>query len=167
MDLHVASDGTLVWRGGVLRCAIGRGGLAHDKREGDGATPIGCWPLRRLFYRPDRLAPPVTRLEVRALGHHDGWCDDPDHVDYNRLIPLPHPARHETLWRADGLYDLFVELGYNDDPPRSGLGSAIFLHIATPDYRPTEGCVALALPDLLVLVKACDPSTRLCAHGAP
>ena len=164
MDLQVTSDGTVFWRGAGIRCAIGRGGFSRDKREGDGATPIGCWPLRRLFYRPDRLTPPVTSLEVRALDRNDGWCDDPAHVDYNRLIRLPHPARHERLWRADGLYDLFVELGYNDQPPLPGHGSAIFLHVATPDFSPTEGCVAMALPDLLLLVGSCDPSTRLCVR---
>ena len=39
-------------------------------------------------------------------------------------------------------------LGHNDDPPVPGLGSAIFLHLARPDYGPTEGCIALARPDL-------------------
>jgi L,D-peptidoglycan transpeptidase YkuD (ErfK/YbiS/YcfS/YnhG family) len=44
---------------------------------------------------------------------------------------------------------LIVPLGYNDNPPVTGLGSAIFLHVARDDYAPTEGCVALALVDLL------------------
>lgn len=164
MDMVVTPDGRLTWRGGVMRCAIGRGGLTADKREGDGATPVGCWPLRRLFYRPDRLAPPLTCLEVRALDRNDGWCDDPLHADYNRLIRLPHPARHEFLWRDDGVYDLIVELGYNDGPPVPGRGSAIFLHVARPRYEPTEGCVALSLTDLLRLVGECDPSTRMCVR---
>ena len=36
----------------------------------------------------------------------------------------------------------------------SGKGSAIFLHLARPDYTPTEGCIALALPDLLTTLAA-------------
>jgi L,D-peptidoglycan transpeptidase YkuD (ErfK/YbiS/YcfS/YnhG family) len=63
------------------------------------------------------------------------------------------------MWREDGVYDLVVELGYNDDPVVAGAGSAIFLHLARPDYPPTEGCVALAeadLRDLLRLAKAGD-----------
>ncbi len=55
----------------------------------------------------------------------------------------------KILWRADHVYDLIVPLGYNDDPVVPGKGSAIFMHVAKPDYAPTEGCVALALPDLL------------------
>lgn len=83
-----------------------------------------------------------------ALRPEDGWCDDPAEAAYNRLGPLPCRGSHERLWRPDGLYDLLVELGYNDDPPLAGRGSAIFLHVARPGYLPTEGCVALAEDDL-------------------
>ncbi len=56
---------------------------------------------------------------------------------------------YEKLWRDDDVYDLIVPLGYNDNPPIAGRGSAIFLHVAKPDYAGTEGCVALAKDDLL------------------
>ncbi|MFA7429292.1 MAG: L,D-transpeptidase family protein [Rhodospirillaceae bacterium] len=162
-DLFVHADGRLEIAGRIWRCALGKGGLSTEKREGDGATPVGCFPLRRVFYRPDRLAePPVTGLAVSPLDPADGWCDDPGHPDYNRPVRLPHPARHEVMWRDDGVYDVVVVLGHNDDPPRPGLGSAIFMHVARPGYLPTEGCVALALPDLLEVLKACGPDTRLC-----
>ncbi|MEE8188307.1 MAG: hypothetical protein V3T80_03780, partial [Kiloniellales bacterium] len=65
MDLIVTRDGT-AWRASfgarVCSCAIGRGGVAADKHEGDGATPAGCWPLRRVLFRPDRLRAPETPL---------------------------------------------------------------------------------------------------------
>jgi L,D-peptidoglycan transpeptidase YkuD (ErfK/YbiS/YcfS/YnhG family) len=121
---------------------------AAEKREGDGASPLGCWPARRVFFRPDRGAAPGTGLPVIALRPTDGWCDDADAPSYNRLVTLPCRGSHERLWREDGLYDLIVELGYNDDPPEPGKGSAIFLHIARAGYLPTEGCVALAEADL-------------------
>ncbi len=38
-----------------------------------------------------------------------------------------------------------------------GHGSAVFIHVATPDYAPTEGCVALAAADLLELLENCRP----------
>lgn len=135
---------------------MGKGGLksAGDKREGDGASPIGAWPVRRVYYRPDKGPAPETGLPVIALKPGDGWCDDPDEAFYNRLVPLPCPGSHERLWREDGLYDLVAELGFNDDPVNAGKGSAIFLHVARPGYLPTEGCVALAEPDLrLVLAR--------------
>lgn len=160
--LVVTADGWLRAGDRRLRCALGTGGLSLDKREGDGATPIGAWPLRRVLYRPDRLpAPPRTALPVAPLDPADGWCDDPADAAYNRPVRLPHPARHEVLWRDDGLYDVIVILGHNDDPPVPGAGSAIFLHVARPAYAGTEGCVALALPDLLTVLEDCGPRTVL------
>jgi L,D-peptidoglycan transpeptidase YkuD (ErfK/YbiS/YcfS/YnhG family) len=144
------------------RCAIGAGGAVQDKREGDRATPLGVWPLRRVFYRPDRTAAPNTRQRVISIERPMGWSDDADDpVHYNRLISLPYPGSHEVLWRDDDLYDIVVELGYNDDPPVAGLGSAIFLHVARPDYVPTQGCVALRIDDLRALLAALDPDETL------
>ncbi len=144
---------------GVLRfddqeypCALGRSGVRTEKREGDGATPAGTFPLRQVLYRPDKLSPPACGLPMRALAPTDGWCDDPLHSGYNRLVTLPFNASHEALWRDDNLYDLIVVVGHNDDPPQAGLGSAIFIHCATADYAPTEGCVALAGATLLELL---------------
>ncbi|MFZ4410162.1 MAG: L,D-transpeptidase family protein [Paracraurococcus sp.] len=141
--------GPLAWR-----CALGRGGIRTDKQEGDGATPVGVLPLRRVFYRADRVAPPACRLPVEPLAPADGWCDDPADAAYNKRVTLPHPARHETLWREDGLYDLVGVLGWNDAPVVRGRGSAIFLHLARPDLAPTEGCVALAGRDLRAALAA-------------
>jgi len=53
-------------------------------------------------------------------------------------------------------------LGYNDDPPRPGAGSAIFLHVARAGFEPTEGCVALALADLLPVLGAASSESRVC-----
>lgn len=132
----------------VLRCAIGRGGVRADKSEGDGATPAGLLPLRRVLFRADRVAPPACAVPVEPIAPQDGWCDDPSHPDYNRPVGLPHPARHERLWREDTLYDIVGVLGWNDAPVLRGRGSAIFLHLARPDLAPTEGCIALAEQDL-------------------
>jgi L,D-peptidoglycan transpeptidase YkuD (ErfK/YbiS/YcfS/YnhG family) len=118
-------------------------------------------PLRRLLYRADRLARPRTALESAPLRADDGWCDDPADANYNRPVRRPYPASHEALWRDDGLYDLIVVLGHNDDPVVAGAGSAVFLHVAPPLYGPTAGCVALAVDDLLTLLAACGPGDRL------
>ncbi len=161
MILTVEPVGWLEGPGGRMRCALGRGGVRRDKREGDGATPAGHWPLRRVLYRPDRIAAPPTALPCQAITPEDGWCDDPGDPAYNHPVGLPYAARHERMWRADGLYDLVVVLGYNDDPVVAGLGSAIFLHVARPDYGGTAGCVALALPDLQRVVAAVAPGAAM------
>lgn len=150
------SEGKLEGDGISARCAFGKGGMkpAEEKREGDGASPIGIWPVRRVWYRPDKGPAPETGIPALALRPGDGWCDAPGHPDYNRLIARPFPASHERMWRGDTVYDLVVELGYNDDPPVAGRGSAIFLHVARPGYVPTEGCIGLAEADLrLVLAR--------------
>lgn len=151
-DLVVHPPSILRWRGRHFACAIGRGGVRTDKREGDGATPAGRFPLRRVLYRPDRMAPPRSLLPMTPLSPRDGWCDDPAHPLYNRPLRLPHEARYEELWRADRVYDLIVILGHNDAPVVPGLGSAVFLHVAQPDYAPTAGCVAVAAGDLLTIL---------------
>jgi len=131
--------------GRTVRCAIGKGGTiaAAQKREGDGATPLGIWPIRTALLRPDRVATPATALPWRWLRPNDGWSDDPRDPQYNRPVTHPHPFSAERLWRDDGLYDIILILGHNDAPPVPNHGSAIFLHCATPDFTPTEGCVAL------------------------
>jgi L,D-peptidoglycan transpeptidase YkuD (ErfK/YbiS/YcfS/YnhG family) len=161
MDLLVSGDGTARFADRLVRCALGRGGLSEAKREGDGATPIGAWPLRRLLYRPDRIERPVTGLPATPIGPADGWCDAPADRNYNLPVILPYPASAETLWREDTVYDLIVPLGYNDAPVAPGLGSAIFLHLARDGYLPTEGCVALARPDLLAYLALATPKSRI------
>lgn len=154
MEARIGADG--LWRMGpaLVRAAVGRGGVRADKQEGDGATPAGLLPLRRVLYRADRVRRPRAAVPVSPLAPQDGWCDDPASADYNRPVRLPCPDRHEALWRDDALYDVIAVLGWNDAPPAPGRGSAIFLHVARPDGGPTEGCVALPLPDLLAALGA-------------
>ncbi|MFN3512433.1 MAG: L,D-transpeptidase [Phenylobacterium sp.] len=154
MIFTAMSDGRFDLAGRITRCALGRGGViaAEDKREGDGCTPLGTWTIRRILFRPDKGGRPDTGLPTKALERDDGWCDDPDDPAYNRPVKLPHPARAEAMWREDELYDLVGVLAHNDDPPVPGLGSCIFLHLAKPDYAPTEGCIALSREDMISLL---------------
>jgi L,D-peptidoglycan transpeptidase YkuD (ErfK/YbiS/YcfS/YnhG family) len=167
MDVRVVPNGRVAWQGlaswqGLSRtCALGRGGVCSEKREGDGATPVGAFAFRRALYRADRIAKPVTRLPSDRIFEHDGWCDDPRDPRYNRQVRLPYPASHERLWRDDNIYDLIVVLGHNDSPPVPHAGSAIFLHVARGAFAPTEGCVALALADLLEMIALAGPEDRI------
>lgn len=154
MRARVGPDGMLAMAGFQARAVLGRSGVRAQKQEGDGATPAGLLPLRRVLYRADRVARPHAAVPVAPLAPQDGWCDDPWDGAYNRPVRLPHPARHEALWRADEVYDVVGVLGWNDAPPVRDAGSAIFLHLARPDRAPTEGCIALALADLLAVLAA-------------
>jgi len=144
-------------------CALGKHGVIAQDRgfEGDGKTPAGTYPIRKVFYRPDREEPPVTDLAVEALTPTHGWCDDVESPHYNRLVRLPFGGSHEKMWREDALYDLVVVLGHNDDPPVKGLGSAIFLHVAKDGFKPTLGCVAIEKDALRRFLRQVKPDDRI------
>ncbi|MCB1435938.1 MAG: L,D-transpeptidase family protein [Rhodobiaceae bacterium] len=155
------SDGLLIAAGRAARCRFGRSGRRVRKREGDGASPCGVFALRRIFFRPDRVPRPVSGLPAIAITPRLGWCDDPKSPVYNQLIRLPSPWRHETMWRDDHLYDLCIEIGYNDAPARRGAGSAIFLHLENPQGGPTQGCIAISRRDMARLLPRLGPASRI------
>ncbi len=137
-----------------LDCALGRSGViaVENKTEGDGATPLGRYPVRRVFYRPDKITPPICHLPLDPITPAMGWCDAADHPSYNQLIEKPFGPSHELLWRGDDLYDLILVIGHNDDPPIVGKGSAIFLHVTRGAYEPTEGCASFKIKDFKKLI---------------
>lgn len=139
-----ATRGLLVAGQAVFPCALGRGGISAAKREGDGATPLAAMRILYGYVRRDHGTPGATRLPMAAIRGDLGWCDAPDDRNYNRPVRLPYGAGHETMRRADALYDLCLVLDWNVRPRRRGRGSAIFFHLARPGFPPTEGCVAVA-----------------------
>ncbi|MCE8000780.1 MAG: L,D-transpeptidase family protein [Rhodobiaceae bacterium] len=161
-----ATTGTLTFDGETLPCALGRSGIISNdrKKEGDGATPAGAWPLRYILYRPDRLSEPDTKLARKPISKADGWCDAADDPLYNRPVELPYPASAENLWREDELYNICVVLGHNDDPVQPQKGSAIFFHVAKQEDAElcaTEGCVALPQNQIIRILKKCGPNTKM------
>jgi L,D-peptidoglycan transpeptidase YkuD (ErfK/YbiS/YcfS/YnhG family) len=163
LSLSAASHRGIVRLGGLtFACALGRSGCRARKREGDGATPMGCWRLERVLYRADRVRRPATALPLRRISSSDGWCDAPPDRNYNRPVRHPYPASAERLWREDGLYHLIVVLSHNARPRVRGGGSAVFMHVARPGYLPTEGCIALRRDHLQRLLKRLRPGSRIC-----
>ncbi len=138
-DLVLTRKG-LRFMGRVFPCSIGKGGIRADKREGDGATPVGVHRIVGMVYRPDRMAPPADWAVPIRLG--DLWSDDPEDADYNMMVRAPYMPSHERLSRADPLYDLVLLTDWNWPYAVKGRGSAIFLHRWRRPGFPTEGCVA-------------------------
>jgi L,D-peptidoglycan transpeptidase YkuD (ErfK/YbiS/YcfS/YnhG family) len=163
--LHVRAISPRAVRGlltaGTLRlpCFIGRSGVTWRKREGDGATPAGCFTLRRIMYRNDRIPMPQSRLPKRPITPVDGWCEAPADRNYNRPVRLPYAASRESMARGDALYDIVVILSHNERPRIKGAGSAIFFHLEAA--RPTAGCVAVSLADMRKILALCGPRTRM------
>ena len=145
-------------RGRLIPAGIGRGGRTRNKREGDGATPIGTHRITGCLYRADRIARPCAW--ARPIGPGDLWSDDPADPAYNRLVTAPHGHSHERLRRGDRLYDLILLTDWNAEGV-PGRGSAIFVHRWRGRGVPTAGCVAMAPGDLAWLVARIRPGTRL------
>ncbi|MFN4140996.1 L,D-transpeptidase [Aestuariivirga sp.] len=156
-----ATRGLLIVGELTFPCSLGRSGASYIKREGDGASPKGCWQFRRLFYRADRIAPPRSGLRPRALRSHDGWCETVGDRNYNRLVRIPYATSHETMQRDDHLYDIVVELSHNERPRIQGHGSAVFFHLRQPDGGPTAGCIAVSLRDMRIILQHVGPKTRI------
>lgn len=157
-DLVLTAQGVR-FLGRLLPCSIGRGGIATDKQEGDGATPAGTHRIVGMLYRADRLSAPADWAE--PIGPQDLWCDESGHPAYNQPVRAPFNASHEALRRADPLYDIVLVTDWNYPQARAGKGSAIFLHQWRRPGFPTAGCIAFARADLIWLARRIRPKTRL------
>ncbi|WGW03983.1 L,D-transpeptidase family protein [Tropicibacter oceani] len=149
----------LRFAGRLWPCTIGRGGVSADKREGDGATPVGCHHIVGMLYRPDRMARPADWAEPILPG--DLWSDDAADAAYNQMVRAPYAPSHEALRRADPLYDLVLLTDWNWPVAQPGRGSAIFLHRWRRPGFPTEGCIAFRPDHLRRIAQAIAPGTRV------
>ncbi len=154
------SQGLLNVDGAVFPCALGRGGISADKREGDGATPLATMRLVCGFFRRGRFQA-RSSLPLKPIGPSLGWCEVPDDRNYNRPVKMPYRASHERMLREDGLYDACIVLDWNLRPRRRGRGSAIFFHLARPGYTPTQGCVAVGRAVMARLLPRLSRATAL------
>ena len=151
----------LRFAGRLIPCVVGRGGVTTAKREGDGATPAGLHRVTGMLYRPDRLNARTLPRWARPIGLRDLWCDDPAHPAYNHKVRAPLAASHESLRRADPLYDLILTTDWNFPDATPGKGSAIFLHSWRQPGYPTAGCLAFARADLLWIAQRIEPGVRI------
>ena len=135
-----------------FKCSIGKKGVTDQKFEGDNKTPLGIFPLRFIMYRKDKLKKFKTNLPLYLIKKSHVCCDDPNNTKYNRIYIKEEESEKESLWRRDSLYNIIIVIGYNDQPVQKNKGSAIFIHLTTNKYSPTEGCVALQLKDMKKLL---------------
>lgn len=158
LDLVLTPRG-LRFAGRMFPCTVGRGGVRHDKREGDGATPAGTHRLVGMLYRPDRMSRPADWAVPIRPG--DRWSDDGGAEDYNHMVRAPYPHSHEVLRRGDPLYDLVILTDWNWPYAVPGRGSAIFIHRWRRPGYPTEGCIGLDPAHLRWIAPRIGFETRL------
>ena len=143
-----------------FKCCIGKNGLKSRKREGDKCTPTGTFEIGKVYYRPDRINKPKTRLQTIKITKKMGWCDDPYNKNYNKKIILNEKNKGEKLFRASEIYDILIVIKYNIKKIQKFRGSAIFTHL-TSNYSPTKGCIALKKNDMLILLKLIKPGDKI------
>lgn len=142
---------------GPVPVTVGRNGIADfdRKREGDGMTPRGVFPLELVF---GYASTAVTKMPYRQATAQDVWIDEPSSPRYNQWVfGIPANESHEKMRRNDDLYKLGIVIGYNTAPVVKGLGSAIFLHIWKGPGKSTSGCVAMSESDMEQIVAWLDP----------
>lgn len=143
------------------QAVLGRSGVAPPgtKREGDGRTPAGIFPISFAFGYETHFP---TGMPYRAMEKDDVWVDDPSAPDYNRLTKkgATSASSFEAMRRNDTLYRLGLAVDYNTRPVVAGRGSAIFIHIKDPSGVPTMGCVAFTEERMEKILRFLDPSKR-------
>lgn len=136
-----------------MDAVIGRNGLAPpgEKREGDGKTPSGIFPLGPAFGYDDSVK---TKMSYRQVKEDDIWVDDSEAADYNRWTKqsATQSTSYEKMKRHDNLYKYGIVIAYNTDPVVRGNGSAIFVHVWKDKGVPTAGCVAVSEENMLRLL---------------
>jgi L,D-peptidoglycan transpeptidase YkuD (ErfK/YbiS/YcfS/YnhG family) len=141
---------------------LGIGGISERKREGDLKTPSGAFGIQRVMYgvAPD----PGVRYRYHRIVCGDWWVEDPRSPHYNRFRHVrcgakpPFKTTSEDMSRSPTAYRHLAVIDYNTDPIVPGRGSGIFLHVS--HGNPTLGCVSVALPQLLALLRWLDPAKR-------
>jgi len=139
---------------GPWPAVIGKNGMVRreQKKEGDGKTPTGLFPISLVFGEADQFE---TGLPYRTTTEQDIWVDDPQSALYNQWSQLPTTAHSfERMKRKDILYKLGLVVDYNQHPVVAGAGSAIFIHIWRNENKGTAGCAALAEENLVRLAHA-------------
>jgi len=157
----VKNPGYLIYKNSKFRCSLGINGIKNKKKEGDGITPKGIFKLKKIYYRNDKVKNIVTKVKKIKITKDMGWCDDPRSKFYNKLIRLPSKFGHEKLYRKDDIYNLIIVLDYNMNPVTKNKGSAIFIHLAKKNYKPTQGCMGLKQNDLIKLIKMIKKNQKI------
>jgi L,D-peptidoglycan transpeptidase YkuD (ErfK/YbiS/YcfS/YnhG family) len=140
---------------------VGRNGFAlpGEKREGDGKTPSGIFPLKMTFGYDESIK---TKMPYRQALLDDLWIDDVNADDYNRWVKkgATQAKSYEKMRRDDNLYKYGIVIEYNTNPVIKGYGSAIFFHVWGGENVTTEGCVAVSEENILKILEWLDPKAE-------
>jgi L,D-peptidoglycan transpeptidase YkuD (ErfK/YbiS/YcfS/YnhG family) len=119
------------------------------KSEGDRATPAGEYHIISSFGKvkdPVKLRIPYHKINQNSIFGDDSWSSK-----YNSWAQLPIVG--ERMLRADDLYDIGLELNYNQPLRLPFHGSAIFIHKWRNKNTATAGCIAMSTASIRMLLR--------------
>ena len=160
MNIYIKKK-LLIYKDYKLRCSVGKSGTNNFKKEGDLASPIGSFGLGTLYYRKDRIKLPKCKLFKKIIKKNMGWCDDVNSKFYNKEITFPFKYSAEKLYKKSNIYNLLINIKYNQKPTIKGKGSAIFLHISSKRYKSTKGCIGIKKTDFLKILPLLNKKTKI------
>jgi L,D-peptidoglycan transpeptidase YkuD (ErfK/YbiS/YcfS/YnhG family) len=160
--MHITiKNKNLIYKDYRIKCALGKRGIGIKKKEGDLITPKGDYKIKFILYRKDRVKNLKTTIKKFVINKKCGWCDDPKSKKYNKLIKYPFHFSSEKIYRKDNIYDIIVVLNYNMNPIKKNKGSAIFIHVATKNFKSTKGCIAIRKYKLIKLVQELKRNSKI------
>lgn len=140
--------------GGPVSIVVGKSGIgwtpdlppdanAPVKKEGDGRSPAGVFPLTQTFGFADTLPGAKDYLPLKPTTE---CVDDVQSTHYAHIVDR---GKVKVDWNSSekmrdiSLYKWGVVVPYNMKDTRPGAGSCIFLHIAPASGNGTAGCTAM------------------------
>ena len=171
LTVHERKNGKWIAVGDAIPVVVGRTGLAwgdglalplrHDgpvKKEGDGKAPAGLFALTSLFGYAAQ--PSSARMPYLTATPTVECVDDVASPHYNTIIDTNDVPKtwtsSENMLRRDDLYREGVVVAHNSNPPVSGRGSCIFLHLWNGPDSTTAGCTAMSGDDLARITRWLD-----------
>ena len=132
------------------------------KKEGDGRSPAGIFPILKAFGHPEAPAGySADNLDFLILT--DEQCVDDRNSEYYNQIVEPEKVGGVSWDSAEtmkiDLYRLGLVVGHNCPKAVPGMGSCIFFHLQRGPGKPTAGCTSMtdaALSDLVLWLKKAE-----------
>jgi D-alanyl-D-alanine dipeptidase len=171
------TKGAWAQTGAEVPVAVGRKGLGWgvglvetgaaagpSKREGDGKAPAGVFDLGPAFGFAPRAEVPWLRVPYTPLTNAVECVDDTASRRYNLIVVRDTNAgvdwnSAEKMRSVEG-YRWGLVVKHNADPPVTGRGSCIFLHIWAGPGQGTAGCTAMEEASLTELLRWLDPKRQ-------
>ena len=122
----------------------GKNGFTGNKREGDGKTPVGAYPILYAFGLEEN---PGTSLEYKKITPNSYLSGERD-ATYNTWVESETALSNSEHLKDYAEYKYSLHIGHNSDPAEYGKGSAIFLHVKSHDRWATDG--GLCVPEYVM-----------------